>query len=547
MRIFPLILAGALLTATPALAQDLLIHGGPIYTGEGSARVEALAVKDGKVAFAGPLAQARRSAPGAKDIDLKGSAAYPGFVDAHAHMAGIGFREMTLSLEGTESVEALVARLKAWAAANPGGEPISGRGWIETHWPEGRFPTRADLDRAVSDRPVVLGRADGHAVVANSAMLALAGVTRDTVAPTGGQILKDSAGEPTGMLIDNAMGLVRGKVPPPSAAAKAEAIKRGAQVYASRGWTGLHNMGASVEDVANESALAAAGDLPVRVDNYMSLDEGAEVLAKGPSQDPSGMVRVRGVKLYMDGALGSRGAALLEPYGDAPGVGLIVTPPETVAATLMKAKASGAQIATHAIGDRGNRLILDAYEKAYGGDVAGLQAVRWRVEHAQVLSPQDLPRFAKLGVVASMQPSHAIGDLFFAPARLGDKRLKGAYAWETLEKSGAALAGGSDAPVEKGDPLVEFYAAAYRHDLKGFAGPNWGLDEALSRSQALALLTKGPAFAVFREADLGVLAVGRPADVSVFSVDLMTAPFPDIAKAKAVLTVVAGKVVYDGR
>lgn len=542
-----LALAGALLLALPAAAQDLLIHGGPIYTGEGEAKVEALAVRDGKVAFAGPLAGARAAAPGARDVDLKGAAAYPGFVDAHAHLSGIGFREMTLSLEGTPSIEALVVRLKAWAQAHPGTDPIAGRGWIETHWPEKRFPTRGDLDRAVPDRPVVLTRADGHAVVANSAMLALAGLTRDTAAPAGGQILKDAAGEPTGMLIDNAMALVRAKVPPPSPAARAEAVKRGVDVYAARGWTGLHNMGASREEIASQEALAARGELPIRVDNYMSPAAADVVLAEGPSQDPSGLVRVRGVKMYMDGALGSRGAALLAPYADAPGTGLIVTPAETIAGVLARAKASGAQIAVHAIGDRGNRLTLDAFQQAYGADLAGLKAARWRVEHAQILSPEDLPRFAGLGVIASMQPSHAIGDLHFAPARLGEGRLKGAYAWESLLTSGAAVAAGSDAPVEKGDPLVEFYAAAYRHDLSGFAGPNWGLDEAVSRAQALALLTRGPAFAAFKEGELGVLAVGRPADVSVFSVDLMTAPFPQIAKARAVLTVVAGKVVYDGR
>jgi predicted amidohydrolase YtcJ len=547
MRMMLLSLAGALAVATPALAQDLLIHGGPIYTGQGSAKVEALAVRDGKVAFAGSLAQATAVVPGAQDIDLKGSAAYPGFVDAHAHLSGIGFREMTLNLEGVASVEELVTRLKAWADSHPGTDPIVGRGWIETHWPEKRFPTWADLDRAVPDRLVVLGRADGHALVANTKMLNLAGITPSTSAPQGGQILTDAKGVPTGMLIDNAMALVNAKIPPPSAAAKAEAIKRGADLYASRGWTGLHNMSVAREDVADEIALAARGELAVRVDNFMELDAADTVLRDGPSQDATGLVRVRGVKLYMDGALGSRGAALLEPYSDAPGTGLVVTPPETIAAVLARAKAAHAQVAVHAIGDRGNRMALDAFENAYGADAAGLAAARWRVEHAQVLSPEDLPRFAKLGVVASMQPSHAVGDLYFAPARLGLERLKGAYAWESLEKSGAHLAGGSDAPVEKGDPLVEFYAAAYRHDLKGFAGPDWGLDETLSRAQALDLFTKGPAYAAFREDELGVLAVGRAADISAFSVDLMTAPFPDIAKARAVLTVVAGKVVYDGR
>ncbi len=539
----PLFLSAGLALASPASAQDLLIHGGPIYTG--AAQVEALAIKGGKVAFAGPLAAARQAAPGARDVDLKGAAAYPGFVDAHAHLSGIGFREMTLTLEGTPSIEALVVRLQDWSARHPGSDPIVGRGWIETHWPEKRFPGRADLDRAVPDRPVVLTRADGHALVANSKMLALAGITRDTPAPSGGQILKDSAGEPTGMLIDNAMELIEAKLPKPSAAMQAQAVKRGVDLYASRGWTGLHNMGASADEVAMQAALAAKGQLPIRIDNYMSQGEGQGVLTQGPSQDASGLVRTRGVKLYMDGALGSRGAALLAPYADAEGTGLLLTPPQTIKAVLAQAKASGAQIATHAIGDRGNRLVLDAYQQVYGADAAGLKAARWRVEHAQVLAPDDLPRFAQLGVVASMQPSHAIGDLFFAPSRLGTDRLKGAYAWESLLKTGAVIAAGSDAPVEKGDPLVEFYAAAYRHDLKGFAGPQWGLDEAVTRQQALTMLTKGPAYASFHEGDLGSLAVGKPADLSVFSVDLMTASFADIAKAHAVMTIVNGQVVYE--
>ncbi|MFN3513375.1 MAG: amidohydrolase [Phenylobacterium sp.] len=543
----PLILTAALFLPSHVAAQDLLLHGGRIYTGEGAAFVEALAVNDGRVAVAGSLADARAAVPGAREIDLMGAAAYPGLVDAHAHLSGVGFREMTLNLEGAPSIAALVERLSAWVEAHPGGEPIVGRGWIETHWPEARFPTRQDLDRAVRDRPVVLTRADGHALVANSAMLRLAGIDRATPAPEGGEILKDAAGEPTGMLIDNAMGLVRDKVPPPSAAARAEAVKRGADLYAARGWTGLHNMGASEEEIATQRTLAARGDLPIRIDNYMSAEAGERVLREGPSADTTGLVRVRGVKLYMDGALGSRGAALLEPYADAPGAGLIVTPPETVAAVLARARASGAQMAVHAIGDRGNRLALDAFEKAFEGDAVRLKAARWRVEHAQVLSPQDLPRFARLGVIASMQPSHAIGDLHFAPARLGEARLKGAYAWESLMKTGAALAGGSDAPVEKGDPLVEFYAAAYRHDLAGFAGPNWGLEEALSREAALSIMTRGPAFAAHREDELGLLAPGRLADISAFSVDLMTAPFEEIVGGRAVLTVVGGRVVYEGR
>lgn len=537
--------AMVLVGATQAQAADLLLHGGPIYTGE--AKVEALAIKDGKVIYAGPLAQARQVAPKATDIDLKGAAAFPGLVDAHAHLMGIGLRELTLNLEGTASIAELAQKVKAWNAAHPGADPLSGRGWIETHYPEKRFPTRADLDAAVPDRAVVLTRADGHALVANSKMLALAGITRDTPDPAGGQILKDAQGEPTGMLIDNAQRLLTGKIPPPSAEMKREAAKRAVQLYASRGWTGMHSVSVNAEDVTILNEMAAKGELPIRVDNFMDPKSADEVLAKGPFADPTGLVRVDGIKMYMDGALGSRGAALLAPYNDAEGTGLILTDPAVISATLAKARAVKAQVAIHAIGDRGNRLVLDLFHKAYVDDPAALAAARWRVEHAQIIAEEDKPRFAKLGIIASMQPSHAIGDLYFAPARLGESRLKEAYAWKDLWDLGVHMAAGTDAPVEKGDPLIEFYAATYRHALNGFAGPDWGLDEVLTRPQALTMLTKGSAYAAFREKDLGDLSPGKAADISVFSADLMTVPFADIPKAHAVLTIVGGKIVYDGR
>ncbi|OXE37083.1 MAG: amidohydrolase [Phenylobacterium zucineum] len=528
--------------AVGAQARDTLIHGGPIYVEADKPPVAALVIRNGKVAFVGSLAKAKTLAQKPLDIDLKGAAAYPGLVDAHAHLMGIGFRELTLNLEGSASIVELQSRVKAWNQAHPGLDPLSGRGWIETHWPEHRFPTRQDLDAVVGDRPVVLTRADGHALVANSAMLKLAGVSRDTVAPSGGQILKDADGEPTGMLIDNAKSLVTGKIAKPSIAQQKEAAKLATALYASRGWTGMHAVSVAAEDVVILREMAKAGTLPIRVDNFMDLKEADEVLTRGPSRE--GLVRVDGIKLYMDGALGSRGAALLAPYNDAPGDGLVLTPPEVIAEALARAKKVHAQVAIHAIGDRGNRLVLDAYEKAFADDPAGLSAVRWRIEHAQIVAPQDLPRFAKLGVIASMQPSHAIGDLYFASSRLGPDRLKEGYAWRDLWTSGAHMAAGTDAPVEKGDPLIEFYAATYRHDLKGFAGPDWGLDETLTRPQALAMLTKGSAYAAFHENELGDLKVGKAADISVFSEDLMTAPFADILKTHAVMTIVAGKVVY---
>jgi hypothetical protein len=539
-----LALAGAALSAEP-----LLIYGGPIHTGGAQDQlVQAVVVRDGRIAFTGPLAEARKLALDARKVDLKGAAAYPGFVDAHAHLTGIGLRELTLNLDQVRSVEELVKVARAYAQAHPGREPVFGRGWIETHWPEHRFPNRDDLDRAVPDRPLVLERADGHALVANSKALEMGGVTAATKDPKGGQIFRDANGRPNGMLIDNAMELVSSKLPPISPALTAQALAKANDVYASRGWTGAGFMSVSAQDVAALDQLAAEGRFRLRADNYLDLDAADRVLKQGPYADPTGRIRVMGIKVYMDGALGSRGAALLAPYADDPkSRGLIKLDHDQIEPVMEQALKSGAQVATHAIGDRGNRLILDWYGEAMAAVPPARRAhpsPRWRVEHAQIVNPADIGRFAALGVIPSMQASHAIGDLYFAPTRLGEARLKGAYAWKSLLESGAVVAGGTDAPVEKGDPLVEFYAATYRHALDGFAGPDWHLEEAVSREEALRMLTWAPAYAAFHEKELGSLEPGKLADITVFSKDIMTVPPADILKARAVMTVVGGEIVW---
>jgi predicted amidohydrolase YtcJ len=537
----------ALLAATSlsaAQAGDILIHGGPIHTGVDKApEAQAVLIRDKTILFVGDLATARaRAAKDVRDIDLKGAAAFPGFVDAHAHLTGIGLRELTLNLDQTKSAAELVAAVKAHAAAHPDG-PIFGRGWIETHWPEKRFPTRADLDAAAPGRVVVLERSDGHAMVASSAALAKAGVTKDTPAPAGGQILKGADGAPTGMLIDHAQALVAGVIPPPSEALKREALEKAGALYASRGWTGLGNMSVEAPDLALLTDLARQKKFLIRVDNYMDPSGAAEVLAKGPFEDATGLIRTRGIKLYMDGALGSRGAALLEPYSDAEGLGLQLTPHDKGVALMKQAKAVKAQVAMHAIGDRGNRMVLDWFQETLGGDTAA----RWRIEHAQIVADPDLPRFKTLGVIASMQPSHAIGDLYFAPARLGKARLHEGYRWKDMLDSGAIVAAGSDAPVEVGDPRIEFYAAVHRHSLTGFANADWHLEEAVSRQQALKMLTWAPAYAAFAEGQRGTLEAGKKADVTVFSKDLMTVAPAEILTAQTVLTVVDGVVAFETR
>jgi hypothetical protein len=535
--------------ATPGAAADAVFVGGVVYTGRADApTAEAVAVKDGAVAAVGARSSLQEMVgPDTKLIDLNGAALYPGFVDAHAHLLGIGMRELTLNLEGVASIEEMIDIVASAAQETPEGETIYGRGWIETQWPEKRFPNRRDVDQASDAHPIILERADGHALVANSAALAKAGVTRATPDPDGGRIEKDASGEPTGMLIDNAMTLVAALVAAPSEAAKREAYAVGAEVYAAYGWTGVHNMSVDPNDLALIDEEAAAGRLPIRV--YNAIDKaGYDAIASEPRRDNSGRVVTRAIKLYIDGALGSRGAALAEPYADMPGTsGLLMMTHDEAAPFFKQALRDGVQIATHAIGDRGNRLVLDWYEEAFAAippDERKVANPRWRIEHAQILSPGDIPRLAKLGVIASMQPSHAIGDLYFAPARLGDARLDGAYAWASLLKTGAVIAGGSDAPVERGDPLIEFYAAVARKDLEGKSGDNWRPGEKVSRVEALAMFTSAPAFASFQENELGVIETGNEADFTVFSKDIMTVPEAEILTAKPVMTVVDGEIVF---
>jgi predicted amidohydrolase YtcJ len=532
-----------LCAASPALAApaDLVITGGPIYTGVAARpKAEAVAVKDGRIAYVGAKSGAEMG-PKTRVVDLKGAALFPGFTDAHAHLRGVGERELTLNLEGSKSAAEVTQRLKAWLAKVPPGRAVRGRGWIETGWPEARFLSRDDLDAVAPDRVVILQRADGHAVTANTAALKAAGIDEKTPAPAGGQILKDANGRLTGMLVDKAMGLVGRLTPPPTEADKIAAYHEAFRVETAYGWTGVHNMSVDWTDVSILEAMAKRGEAPLRVYNAIDAVQAGPLFEHGARSSPDGRITTRTIKLYMDGALGSRGAVLFQPYADAPTIsGTYVTQPADMKPYLAKAKAANIQVATHAIGDKGNATVLDLYEEA-----GATPALRWRDEHTQIVRPADIPRFAKDGVIASMQPSHAIGDLHFAAARLGEDRLKGAYAWKSLLNSGALVIGGTDAPVERGDPLIEFYAAVARKDLKGFSGPDWHPEERLTREEALKLFTSSAAYARFAEKDLGTLEVGKRADLTAFSVDLMTAPEAAIPKGHATLTVVDGKVVFE--
>ncbi|MEL6829778.1 MAG: amidohydrolase [Pseudomonadota bacterium] len=469
-------------------------------------------------------------------ISLPDAYLYPGFVDAHIHLLGIGQRELRLDLADIASVTELVDRIQGEVRDAEPDQVIYGRGWIETGWPEDRMPLATDLDEVSPNNPVILTRADGHALVANTAALAAAAIDDETPDPDGGTIERNEGGIATGILIDNAMEPVLDLVAEPTASDLVAAYAIGAQEYVSRGWTGGHNMSVDPSHAQLMARLDAEDRMPLRVHNAFDI-EGMDLAAARRFETET--ITNRAVKLYMDGALGSRGALLLEPYSDRPGsIGLSLMEPDRLSEVMQTAQDRGVQLAIHAIGDLANRRILDTFEQSGFGP-----ELRWRIEHTQILHPDDIQRVADVGLVASMQPSHAIGDLKFAPDRLGFRRLRGAYAWSSLIDAGAIVAGGSDAPVEVGSPLIEFYAAVARKDLAGNSGRGWRPEEALTREQALALFTSAPAYASFQEEDLGTLEIGKIADLSAFDVDLMVAPEAEILEAQAVLTVVNGQIV----
>jgi len=549
-------LAAACLVAASATAgapPALLFRGGTIHTGNpAQPRADAVLTTGERIAYVGDEATAHAHAPAdVRVVDLSGRTMLPGLTDAHAHLASIGERELGFDLTGVEGVEAMKQRL-ARRAATDASPWIVGANWIESKWKPAVFPSRQDLDAVVAERPVVLQRVDGHAVVVNTKALEAAGITRETPDPPGGQILRDPAtGDATGMLVDNAMDLVWKRLPPESDESLARNLEAGAARYAQLGWTEMQEAGADWRTVEQLCRLYAAGRLKLRV--YVAIggsgEDAERLLAAGRdyrSCDPR--LTVRAIKLYMDGALGSRGAALDAPYSDAPANrGLYVTPPEEVLRIATAALRRGIQVETHAIGDRGNRVVLDMYEKALAAVPVSERPVadpRFRIEHAQVVADADIPRFAKLGVIASMQTSHAISDMLFAPARLGPERIGGAYAWRKFLDAGATVAGGTDAPVEAGDPRVEFYAAITRRTLEGFAGADWGLDQRLTREEAFAILTRQSAYAAFQENDRGTIEPGKLADFSVFSADWMKIPEAEIPRSEAVMTVIGGEVAW---
>ena len=558
MRIIALILMIAALSLAPVHSQtqaaDIVFKNGNVYTvNERQPRAEAIAIKGNKIIFVGSNRAAKAYEGNAtRVIDLQGKTVVPGLTDAHYHLAGVGAREMNLNLEGTTSKEDFLAKVKARVDRAKAGEWVTGRGWIETFWKPPAFPTRWDLDKIAPENPVYLTRADGHAAVVNSAALKVAGVTKETADPQGGEIMKDKqTGEPSGMLVDRAQNLVGRHVPPATEADMEEALILGVRRSIELGWTQIQNAGAPFSEVGRLKKLYADGKIKLRI--YEAI--------RGPGPDASRLLRegaqtnlydnrftVRTIKVSIDGALGSKGAALLEPYADHDTTGLLMYKEEDLMPMFTEALRNGIQVETHAIGDRANRVILDLYEKAFKAVPPAARKQRdprWRVEHAQIMHPSDIPRFKQLGVIPSMQPSHAIGDLHFAPSRVGIKRLEGAYAWQTFIKSGSIIAGGSDAPVERGEPMIEFYAAVARRDQKGFTGEGWHPEQKVTREQALKMFTIWAAYAAFEEGVKGSIEVGKLADLTILSADIMKIAEPEILKTRSVMTVIGGEVVYE--
>jgi predicted amidohydrolase YtcJ len=529
----------------------LLLIDANIYTGgDDNTSHEALAIKNGVFSFIGSNDAASRWVCGARQVvSLDGSTVFPGFTDSHQHLEGIGRRTKTLSLFGTNTLEQTVTEIAGWAAQIPTGQWVLGRGWIEREWVgERRFLTRWDVDPFTESKPLFMPRADGVSALVNSKALILAGITRETPDPAGGRFDRNNEGELTGYVLGNAMEPFRNLIPADTDAYVKDNLRRGMAVNAARGWTSTHDAGMSWRELRLLQELRYEGAMAHRVYVAVPIAQAGPLLEQGAEQSGDGLIDLGGIKVFIDGTLGSRGAALLEPYADANHNGFMN---RTTKAELMPvlegALRNGLQILTHVIGDRAVSATLDWYQEAWDALPRSewqREDLRWRLEHAQIIPIKDQQRLHDMNVIASMQPSHAIGDLNFAPARLGLERLQYAYPWQPLLERGVKIVAGSDAPVEAGDPRIEFYAAITRQRLDATSGAGWHPEYAVSREDALRMFTLWPAYSTFQEERRGSISVGKQADLSVFDTDFLRAKPAAILTAKTVMTVVNGRVAY---
>jgi predicted amidohydrolase YtcJ len=547
-------LALAIVLAAPAAAQtarpaDLIVTNARIYTVDDTRPVvAAMAVRDGRIAFTGSAREAMAlRGPSTRIVDAAGRTVIPGMIDAHAHLLGLGQSLHTVPLYGAKSYDEVVARVVARAKGVPAGQWIEGRGWDQNQWGDTRFPTHDALSRALPNNPVYLTRVDGHAGLANAAAMRAAGVTAATKDPSGGRIERSASGEPTGVFVDNAKSLVERAIPQESREQTRSALRAAIAESQKWGLVGLHDAGESRTTIDLMEEMAKAGEYDFRL-YVMVGDDSAAVahyLARGPqSALYDSRLWIRAIKLYADGALGSRGAALLEPYSDdAKNNGLLLSAPAHIQEVAGRALRAGFQVNTHPIRDRGNRLVLDAYEAALKANPTADH--RFRVEHAQILNHDDIPRFAELGVIPSMQAVHQTSDMYWAGTRLGSGRLLGAYAWRSLLNTGVVIPNGSDFPVEAVNPLLSFHSAVSRQDAQNWPAGGWLPEQRMTREEALKGMTIWPAFAAFQEATMGSLTPGKLADFVILDRDIMTVPEADILGTAVVATYIGGKAVYE--
>lgn len=507
-------------------------------------RFNAIAIRNGRVLVIGSADTMK--VRGLRRLSGGGRTLMPGLIDAHAHVMALGQSILSVDLMGMNSKEDALAKVKAFAAAHPDRRWVIGRGWNQTLWSNTAYPTASDLDRIISDRPVLLERVDGHATWVNSMALGMAGIDSTTPDPEGGVIMRDAGGAATGILIDKASALVERLVPTPDATGRRLALEAALAAIATAGLTGVHDMGTEPTAWALFNTLASEGTLPVRITSYIAGAGHAfeELSTDGPRHDLyDGLLHLPGVKLYGDGALGSRGAALVEPYSDDPSNrGLLFQTADAATHLFDRVSGAGFQIAYHAIGDQANQVALDAFARlkaAHGDD-----GLRHRIEHAQVVAPSDIPRFAALGIIPSMQPTHATSDMNMAEARVGIQRIRGAYAWRTFMAQGSRIAGGSDFPVEAVNPFFGLYSAVTRMDQKGRPPGGWHPEHRMDRIEALRAFTLDAAWAGHDEQNVGTLEPGKRADFILIDRDYFEIPESEIWQIRVLETWVGGRNVF---
>ncbi|MFT4672944.1 MAG: putative amidohydrolase YtcJ [Pseudohongiellaceae bacterium] len=544
-------LAASQTASQECLDADLVLHNTTVYTSNDQRwTAEAVASLGDKIIFVGSNDGAQPYMCGSANIiDMAGKTVFAGFTDSHQHLEGVGRRTKTLSLFGIPTLSETVQTIANWAANIPDGNWVTGRGWIEREWTdEERFLTKYDVDSFTQNKPLFMPRADGVSALVNSKAMEMAGVTRDTPDPEGGKFERGLDGTPNGYILANAMNVFRAIIPEDTDAYLKDNLERGLSSNAALGWTQTQDAGMEYRLVELMKQIHAQGNMSHRVYAAVPVSEAQQMIEKGREKTADDMLDVRGIKVFIDGTLGSRGAALIDNYSDADHNGFMNrTTKEELVPILHQALRQGIQIETHVIGDRAVRTLLDWYEEAYAAVPRSQWAsedLRWRMEHAQIIPPPDQQRFVELGVIPSMQPSHGIGDLNFAPDRLGPDRLSYAYPWQALVDRGLMILAGSDAPVEAGDPRIEFYAAVARKRLDGTSGPGWHPELAVSRETALKMLTIWPAHGAFQENLRGSIEVGKYADFTVFNSDLMTIAEPEILTSENVMTIVGGRITF---